>query len=75
MNVWCVKWVDRSNEGNAIEGWCATFRNARPSEDAWSDYTACGHFVVMRGDSAKRQPTCADCKDRVARRRKQRRIV
>lgn len=76
MNVWCVKWSRRDDTGKTVEqGWCATFRNAKPSPDANSDRTACGMYVCMRGDSAKRMPTCEDCKPVVARRRSHRRIA
>ena len=51
-------------------GWCATFRNARPDPDALTDRTACGHYVSLRWGSKRGKPTCSECLQRIARRRK-----
>jgi hypothetical protein len=56
--VWCVAWRDKLKPGYQ---WCATKANAM-DERAASDETVCGHFVIMRCGSAKRRPTCAECK-------------
>lgn len=65
MKPWCVMWLTPSGS----TGWCATFRDSKPSEDALHDKTACGMVVTLRVGSAKRAPTCDECKRRVARRR------
>jgi hypothetical protein len=54
--VWCVQ-----HKG----GWCATYRGRRPSEDAVHDKTRCGYTVHLRTGSARRLPTCCDCKKKM----------
>lgn len=49
--------------------WCATFRNAKPSHNAFLDRTACDHTIIMYFESAVRLPTCKECLRVVARRR------
>lgn len=51
--VWCVK---------HREGWCAMKGGAVPSENADSDETECGSFVIMRIGSEIREPDCTDCR-------------
>lgn len=62
MKAWCVRGRDPI--------WCATFRGHKPSKMADVDRTACGMQITFRFDSARRSPTCDECKKRVARRRK-----
>jgi hypothetical protein len=66
--VWCVQWRE-SWQPDASTEWCATFRGAKPSEDAAVDATACGMTVAMRIGSEKRVPTCEECRRIVARRK------
>jgi hypothetical protein len=47
-SVWCVK---------HREGWCATLNNVEPNPEAFKDKTACGYYITMRLDEAKRLPT------------------
>lgn len=51
--VWCVKHKS---------GWCATYRGRKPDPEAWSDKTRCGYYVILRSDSARREPTCLECR-------------
>lgn len=55
--VWCVR---------HRAGWCATKGNAKPTKDAWSDATACGHFVIMRSGSGLGAPDCPECRTAIA---------
>ncbi len=53
-------------------GWCATFRNAKPDEDANRDKTACGYEITMRWGSDVGLPDCAECLKVLSRRRENR---
>ena len=72
VKPWCVQWVQDQDEDGTIQkkqGWCATYRNGRPTENAFSDKTACGRFVILRVGEARRPPTCEECRKRIARRK------
>ena len=51
------------------DGWCATRRQKVPNirRDASTDAqpTVCGQAVVAMGYDAEREPTCAECRERL----------
>ncbi len=52
-SVWCVQHRD---------GWCATYGGRRPDPKALNDRTRCGHFVIARVGSERREPDCIECR-------------
>lgn len=72
MKVWCVGWLEKLPDGERPMRlrWCATYRGHKHQDTAVNVKTACGYFVVLPCGGERRVPTCADCKKRVARRRR-----
>jgi hypothetical protein len=62
--VWCVGW---KHYKTGKTEWCATYGGRLPTEDARSDRTRCGAYVIMRVGSKRRLPTCRECKAKMAR--------
>jgi hypothetical protein len=56
----CVAWTSDDGGPRGEEQWCAISGKLDP--DACNDNTLCGHNVVLRGGSARRWPTCPECR-------------
>jgi hypothetical protein len=53
-------------------GWCATFRNSKPSKLALHDKTACGYVIHLRWGQDVGLPDCPECLKVLSRRRENR---
>lgn len=72
--VWCVAHIIRNEKGAVVHGengrpmtgWCATKNGRGFKEGINSVPTLCDYFIILPCGKEKREPTCPDCRRRLA---------